>query len=223
MDPKRMADAIDHTLLKPTATWPEYQKLCAEAKNHNFVAVCVPPVFVKGCVQELDGSAVRVATVIGFPLGYQASASKALEARLAVEDGAVEIDMVQNIAWAKEGRWGELEADISAVVKSTKSANHQALVKVIIETCYLTDEEKVRSCLAAVAAGADFVKTSTGFGSGGATVQDVELMRKTVGDRLGVKASGGVRSPEQAVAMLNAGASRLGTSSGVGLVGGSAH
>ncbi len=223
MDPKPIAVAIDHTLLKPTATWPEYQKLCAEAREHHFVAVCVPPVFVKGCAEELQGSGVRVATVVGFPLGYQVSASKALEARQAVLDGAIEVDMVQNIAWAKEGRWSEVQADMAAVVKSTKEANPAALVKVIIETCYLTDDEKVRSCQAAVAAGADFVKTSTGFGSGGATVDDVKLMRRTVGAHIGVKASGGVRTPEQAAIMLEAGATRLGTSSGVTLVGGSAH
>ncbi len=223
MDPKQIAKAIDHTLLKPTSTWSEYQKLCAEAREHHFAAVCVPPVFVKDCARELQGSGVRVATVVGFPLGYQVSASKALEARTAVADGAVEIDMVQNVAWAKEGRWNEVQEDIAAVVKSTREANPAALVKVIIETCYLTDVEKVRSCEAAVAAGADFVKTSTGFGSGGATIDDVKLMRKTVGAHLGVKASGGVRSPEQAVAMLEAGATRLGTSSGVSLVGGSAH
>lgn len=221
MDPNRIAAAIDHTLLKPTATWADYQRLCAEAREYHFAAVCVPPVFVRDCAQELDGSGVRVATVVGFPLGYQTSASKALEARQAVLDGATEIDMVQNVAWAKDGRWDDVRADIAAVVKSTKDANPSALVKVIIETCYLTDDEKVRSCQAAVEAGADFVKTSTGFGSGGATVEDVRLMRRTVGQHIGVKASGGVRSPEQAVAMLEAGATRLGTSSGVSLVGGS--
>lgn len=223
MDPKHIAATIDHTLLKPTATWAEYQKLCVEAREHQFAAVCVPPAFVKGCVQELQGSGVRVATVVGFPLGYQLTASKALEARLAVLDGAVEIDMVQNIAWAKDGRWDDAEADMAAVVKSTKETNPHALVKVIIETCYLSDAEKIRSCQAAVAAGADFVKTSTGFGSGGATIDDVKLMRQTVGEHMGVKASGGLRSFEQAVAMLESGANRLGTSSGVTIAGGNSH
>lgn len=209
-----IAATIDHTLLKATADQEAIRVLCAEAKAHRFASVCVNPVWVPLCVAELAGSGIPVCTVVGFPLGASASAIKAEEARLAVAQGAAEIDMVINIGEAKSGAWGEVEKDIVAVVKAAKPA----LVKVIIETCYLNDAEKVLACKAAMAAGADFVKTSTGFGTGGATLEDVILMRKTVGDALKIKASGGIRTRADAVAMLNAGADRIGASAGVSIV-----
>lgn len=214
---ERIAAAIDHTLLKATATEAQIQALCAEAKAHEFATVCVNPCWVPACARALAGSTVLVCTVIGFPLGANDSTVKAEEARLAVAQGAAEIDMVINIGLAKSGDWAAVEADIRAVVQ----ASGKSLVKVIIETCYLTDAEKERACKAAMAAGARFVKTSTGFGTGGATVEDVRLMRATVGDAMKVKASGGVRTRADAIAMLEAGADRIGASSGVAIVTGS--
>jgi len=211
-----IAATIDHTLLKATATEKSVRELCAEAKAHKFASVCINPSWVPLCVSELKGSGVPVCTVIGFPLGANASEIKAAEASLAVRQGAGEIEMVINIGKAKAGDWKAVEADIDAVVK----ASRPALVKVIIETCYLSAEEKVKACLAAQAAGADFVKTSTGFGTGGATLDDVALMRATVGSSLKIKASGGVRTRTEAIAMLNAGADRIGASAGVSIVAG---
>ncbi len=209
-----IAKTIDHTILKAIATERQVRELCAEAKANGFASVCVNPCWVPLCAKELHGAKVLVCTVIGFPLGANATEIKAAEAELAVRQGADEVDMVINLGAAKAGDWKTVEEDIRQVVK----AAGMAVVKVIIETCYLTDAEKVKSCEAAVKAGAHFVKTSTGFGTGGATADDVRLMRQTVGDRLKVKASGGIRSYHDAIQMLDAGADRLGASSGVVIV-----
>lgn len=209
-----IAATIDHTLLKATATGKAVRDLCAEARANKFASVCVNPGRTLLCVSELEGSGIPVCTVVGFPLGANASEIKADEARLAVMQGALEVDMVINIGKAKAGDWKAVEADIGAVVEASKPA----IVKVIIETCYLSNAEKVLACQAAMAAGANFVQTSTGFGTGGATVEDVALMWKTVGATLKVKASGGIRTRADAVAMLNAGADRIGASAGVSIV-----
>lgn len=209
-----IAKTIDHTILKAIATERQIRELCVEAKANGFASVCVNPCWVPLCAKELAGSKVLVCTVIGFPLGANASAVKAEETKLAVKQGAQEVDMVINLGAAKAGDWKAVEEDIRAVVKAAEKAT----VKVIIETCYLTDAEKVHACEAAMKAGAHFVKTSTGFGTGGATADDVRLMRKTVGDKLRVKASGGIRSYHDAIQMLEAGADRLGASSGVAIV-----
>ena len=209
-----LAKTIDHTLLKAVGTEAQVRELCAEARALDFASVCVNPVWVPLCARELAGSGVLVCTVIGFPLGANCPETKAAEARLAVSQGAAEVDMVMNLGAAKAGDWDRVEADIRTVVQ----AAGEALVKVILETCYLTDDEKIRACQAAERAGARFVKTSTGFGTGGATVEDIRLMRRTVGDRLQVKASGGVRTCRDALAMLEAGADRIGASSGLAIV-----
>jgi deoxyribose-phosphate aldolase len=209
-----LAATIDHTLLKTVADETSLRKLCREAVTHRFASVCVNPCWVPLCVEELKGSGVPVCTVIGFPLGANSSAIKAAEAKLAVSQGAAEIDMVMNIGFVKSGKWNDVANDIREVVQASKPA----IVKVIIETCYLDREEKVLACRAAVAAGADFVKTSTGFGTGGATVEDVQLMKQAVGDSLKIKASGGIRTMGDAIAMLEAGASRIGASSGIAIV-----
>lgn len=209
-----LAKTIDHTLLKPTATAEQIRELCAEARANHFASVCVNPVWVPLVVKELSGSDVLTCTVIGFPLGASAKEVKAEEARLAVKQGAQEVDMVINIGALKGGDHRTVEEDIRAVVKAAE----RATVKVIIETCYLSDEEKRLACELARKAGAHFVKTSTGFGTGGATVEDVRLMKKVVGDTMKIKASGGIRSYHDAIAMLEAGADRIGTSSGVAIV-----
>jgi len=201
---------IDHTLLKPDAKEEDIIKLCKEAKEYHFCSVCVNPGFVKLCVQELKGSDVKVCTVIGFPLGATTSESKAFEAEDAIKNGASEVDMVINVSRLKDGDDEYVYNDIKAVREASKGA----LLKVIIETCLLNDDEKVRACLLSKKAKADFVKTSTGFSTGGATAYDVALMRKTVGPEMGVKASGGVRSREDMLKMVEAGANRIGTSSG---------
>jgi deoxyribose-phosphate aldolase len=211
----RIAQMIDHTLLKPEATEQEILKLCEEAKAHGFASVCVNPYFVKTAAQALQGSPVKVCTVIGFPLGATDARVKAYETKLAIEDGAQEVDMVINIGALKSGDDEAVERDIQAVVEVAKE---RALVKVILETCLLTDEEIVRACELAKKAGADFVKTSTGFSSGGATVEAVRLMRQAVGESLGVKASGGIRDYETAKAMIDAGATRIGASAGIKIV-----
>ncbi|MGB4587161.1 MAG: deoxyribose-phosphate aldolase [Rectinemataceae bacterium] len=209
-----IAATIDHTLLKATATEDAVKTLCAEARTHRFASVCVNPGWVTLCIAELAGSDIPVCTVIGFPLGANTSEIKAAEASLAVKQGAGEIDMVINIGKAKTGDWKGVQEDIAAVVKASKPR----IVKVIIETCYLNNEEKVKACKAAMAAGADFVKTSTGFGTGGATLDDVALMRATVGGAMKIKASGGIRPRADALAMLRAGADRIGASAGVSIV-----
>jgi deoxyribose-phosphate aldolase len=209
-----IAKTIDHTLLKPTATAEQIRELCAEARANHFASVCVNPCWVPLVAKELNNSDVMVCTVIGFPLGANPTDIKVEETKWAVKNGAHEVDMVINIGALKGGDYKAVEEDIRAVVK----AAGKATVKVIIETCFLSNDEKRIACEAAMKAGAHFVKTSTGFGTGGATVEDVKLMRKTVGDAMKVKASGGVRSYHDAIAMLDAGADRIGTSSGVAIV-----
>lgn len=214
---KNFACMIDHTLLKAEATKEQIEKLCAEAKQFNFASVCVNPTWVKRSSELLKGTDVLVCTVIGFPLGANTPAVKAFEAKDAIANGAKEVDMVINIGALKDKNYDLVQADIAAVVEAAKDS---ALVKVIIESCLLTDEEKVKACELAVAAGADYVKTSTGFSTGGATAEDIALMRKTVGPELGVKASGGVRSLEDMKKMVEAGATRIGASSGVAIMNG---
>lgn len=209
---------IDHTLLKADATPEQIKKLCEEAKEYRFASVCVNTCHVPLASELLAGTDVAVCCVVGFPLGAMLTAAKAYEAARAVEAGASEVDMVINIGYAKAGDWKRVEGDIRAVAEA---AHPDARLKVILETCLLTDEEKVEACLAAKRAGADFVKTSTGFSIGGATAADVTLMRKAVGPDMGVKASGGIRTREDALAMIAAGATRLGASNGVKIVGGS--
>ena len=207
---------IDHTLLKSDASAEQVKKICAEARQYGFMSVCVNPARVELVHKELEGSGVKTCCVIGFPLGATLSSVKAFEAQEAIKLGAEEVDMVINIGAVKDGNWELVESDICAVVEA---ASGKALVKVIIETCLLTDEEKIKACECAMRAKADFVKTSTGFSTAGATEHDVKLMRNVVGDSMGVKASGGVRTPEDAEKFIAAGASRLGTSNGVKLLG----
>lgn len=204
---------IDHTLLKPETTQEEIIKLCDEAKEFDFASVCIPPRFVSLAAKQLEGENPMVCTVIGFPLGYQTTAVKAYEAKAAVEEGADEVDMVIAIGALKEGDDAYVQEDIARVKESIGDKT----LKVIIETCLLTQDEIKRACTLAVEAGADFVKTSTGFSTGGATVEDVRLMKETVGDKALVKASGGIRNRETAIQMVEAGASRLGASAGVAI------
>jgi len=212
---KPLASYIDHTLLKPDATAEQVKKICAEAREYKFASVCVNPSRIALVAQELKGTDVLPCCVVGFPLGAIPSESKAAETAVAIRNGAKEIDMVINIGAAKEGDWSYVQKDIAAVVAACAG---KAALKVIIECCLLTDEEKVNACLAAKAAGADFVKTSTGFSTGGATEHDVALMRKTVGPDMGVKAAGGIRTKEDVLKMIEAGASRIGASAGVAIV-----
>ena len=202
---------IDHTLLKPESRQDQIDKLIREAKTYNFASVCINPTWVSYAAKALEGTDIKVCTVIGFPLGATTSAVKAFETKDAISHGADEVDMVINIGQAKSGHFAFVEEDIRAVVE----ASGDKLVKVIIETCLLTDKEKIKACQAAVAAGADFVKTSTGFSTAGARLDDVRLMRQTVGPDVGVKAAGGKRSLEDAQAFIEAGATRIGTSAGV--------
>lgn len=211
---KSYASYIDHTLLKPEATKEQIQRICAEAKEYGFASVCVNPTWVSLAAAELKEVASKVCTVIGFPLGASTSATKAFETKDAIANGAGEIDMVINIGALKSKQYKAVEKDIRAVVEAANGT----LVKVIIETCLLSKEEKMKACELAVSAGADFVKTSTGFSTGGATVEDVALMRQTVGPKIGVKASGGVRSLEDLESMVKAGATRIGASSGVKII-----
>jgi len=208
----QLAKMIDHTLLRADATQSEMAKLTEEAKQYQFASVCVNPGWVAYAAEQLQGTGVDICTVIGFPLGASTTETKAFETKDAIAKGATEVDMVINISALKDGKDDYVEQDIRAVVEA---AAGKALVKVIIETCLLTDDEKVRACQAAVRAGADFVKTSTGFSTGGATPEDIALMRRTVGPDIGVKASGGVRSLEDMQKMIEAGATRIGASSGV--------
>lgn len=203
---------IDHTLLKQDAAPEQIKELCREAVSCGFCSVCVNSSFVSLCAGLLKDTDVKVCTVIGFPLGAMSTRAKAAEAALAVKDGAQELDMVIHTGMAKSGNWDYVKKDIAAVVQA---AEGRALVKVILETCLLTDEEKEKACLAAKEAGADFVKTSTGFSTGGATVDDIRLMRRTVGPEMGVKASGGIRCLADVQAMVEAGADRIGTSAGI--------
>lgn len=213
-----LAKMIDHTLLKPEATKDQITQLCNEAKKYSFASVCIHPSYVSLCAKLLRDTSVKVCTVIGFPLGANATATKAFEAEHAVRDGAKEIDIVINVGMLKSTEYDYVENDIFAVV--TTGRRYGALTKVILETALLTDEEKIKGCLLAKRAGADFVKTSTGFSKGGATVGDIALMRKVVGTAMGVKASGGVRTREEALAMVASGADRIGASASVKIVGG---
>ncbi|HZH59959.1 MAG TPA: deoxyribose-phosphate aldolase [Metabacillus sp.] len=211
----KIANMIDHTALKADTTKDVVEKLCQEAIEYQFASVCVNPTWVETAASLLKSSDVKVCTVIGFPLGANTPETKAFETKDAIEKGATEVDMVINIGALKDKNDDLVLRDIKAVVEAAKG---KALTKVIIETSLLTEEEKVRACELSVNAGADFVKTSTGFSTGGATVKDIELMRKTVGPNIGVKASGGVRDTEGAEALINAGATRIGASSGVAIV-----
>ncbi|MHA6259450.1 deoxyribose-phosphate aldolase [Sporosarcina sp. CAU 1771] len=211
------ATYIDHTLLKADAKKEEILKLCEEAKTYSFASVCINPSWVKTAAVELEGSPVKVCTVIGFPLGSSTSEVKAFETTNAIQNGAEEIDMVINIGALRDGDDETVKKDIIAVVEAAKG---KAIVKVIIETSLLTDAEKRTACELAIVAGADFVKTSTGFSTGGATQEDVKLMRAVVGPEAGVKASGGVRSFEDMEEMIQAGATRIGASSGVQIMNG---
>lgn len=206
---------IDHTALKPNTNKESILKLIAEAKTYDFASVCVNPCWVALAHQELKNTDVKVCTVIGFPLGANTTEVKVFEAKDAIEKGAQEIDMVINIAMLKDKEYDYVENEIHQIVEAAKD---KAIVKVIIETCLLTDEEKIKACELSQKAGADFVKTSTGFSTVGATVHDIALMRKTVGAEMGVKASGGVHTHEEALAMVEAGATRIGASAGVKLL-----
>lgn len=209
------AKMIDHTLLKTDAQKKDLDKLLLEAKRYNFMSVCVSPIWVKYAAEQLKDTNVKVCTVIGFPQGATPTEVKVFETKNAIENGATEVDMVIPVGVLKDKDYIAVENDIRAVVEAAKS---KALTKVIIETCLLTDEEKIMACKLSKSAGADFVKTSTGFSTDGATVKDIRLMRETVGEQMGVKASGGVRSREDADAMIKAGATRIGTSNGVKIV-----
>ena len=209
-----IASYIDHTVLAADATQEKIQKLCDEAKQWKFARVCVNTCWTKFCAQQLKDTGVNVCVVVGFPLGAMCTKAKAYEAKCAVEEGATEVDMVINIGWLKDGKDDLVENDIREVKKACGDKH----LKVIIEACLLTDEEKVRACELSVKAGADFVKTSTGFSKWGAKEEDVALMRKTVGPNVGVKAAGGIRTYEDAVKMVKAGANRLGCSAGIAIV-----
>ncbi|MEN0587214.1 deoxyribose-phosphate aldolase [Kurthia gibsonii] len=211
-----IASLIDHTLLKPEATAAQVKELCKEARTYDFASVCVNPSFVKLAAEELQGAKSKVCTVIGFPLGASTAKTKAFETKDAIANGADEIDMVLNIGALKAGQYDVVLEDMKAV----REAAGEKLVKVILETCLLTDEEKEKACELAVEAKLDFVKTSTGFSTSGATAEDVALMRRIVGAELGVKASGGVRSLEDVEKMVAAGANRIGASSGVKIMNG---
>jgi deoxyribose-phosphate aldolase len=214
MTGNEIAKMIDHTLLKATATEKMIADMCMEARQYGFASVCVNPCWIPYCVDKLSQTGIPVCAVVGFPLGANATEIKAAEARLAVSQGAREIDLVINLGKAKAGEWKAVEEDIRSVVEASKPA----LVKVIIETCYLTNAEKISACKAAMSAGAMQVQTSTGFGTGGATVEDVEIMKRCVGKAMKVKASGGVRTRADALAMIEAGAERIGASGGVAIV-----
>ncbi|MCC3670127.1 deoxyribose-phosphate aldolase [Terrisporobacter mayombei] len=211
---KNIAKMIDHTVLKAFSTREDVIKVCKEAKEYGFFSVCINPTHIELAKKELEGSTVKVCTVIGFPLGANTSEVKAFETKDAIAKGAHEVDMVINIGALKDKEYDLVYNDIKAVVDA---ANKEALVKVIIETCYLTDEEKKIACELSVKAGADYVKTSTGFGTGGSTPEDIKLMRDVVGPNIGVKASGGVRTTEDAIKVIDAGASRIGASASISI------
>ena len=221
MNNLELAKMIDHTILKADATKSDIEKLCEEAKKYNFASVCVNPYWVSLASDLLKNSTVKVCTVIGFPLGATSSESKASETEIAILHGADEVDMVINVGAMKNNKTDIVEKDILSVVNSArktgKSQNKNIIVKVILETCYLTKDEIKNACICAKNAGADFVKTSTGFGTGGATTEDVALMKQTVGETMQVKASGGIRDYETAIKMIEEGATRLGTSSGIAI------
>lgn len=215
---KELAKYIDYTLLKPTATFEDIKILCLEAKEYGFYAVCVNSYYVKHAVDILKDTDIKVCSTVGFPLGAMTTEAKIFEAQEAVKAGAAEIDMVMNLGLLKSGDFYGVQEDISEVVKAVKAVNPDAKVKVILEMCRLDETEKVCACQLAKAAKADFVKTSTGFDTGGAKAKDIVLMRKLVGDDMGVKASGGIRDAKTAIEMIEAGANRIGTSSGVTII-----
>ena len=215
MTRSQLAAFIDHTVLKPDSVDSDIIKLCEEAAHHGFAAVCVAPIWVPLAAKILNGSSVKVATVCGFPHGDTLSSAKAAETGLAIEAGAREVDMVIAIGVARQNFWDYLRDDIAAVVEAARG---EATVKVILENAYLTREQIVQACLAAKAAGADYVKTSTGFATSGAKIEDVRLMRETVGPEMGVKAAGGIRDLETALAMIEAGATRLGCSASIAIL-----
>lgn len=217
MEKHELAKMIDHTLLKPDTTQEMIDQLCKEAAENDFASVCVNPYWVKSSYDHLKDTNVKVCTVVGFPLGATTKEAKAYETTKSIEDGATEIDMVINIGALKSEQFDVVEQDIKAVVEAAKG---KALVKVILETGLLTNDEKVKACELSKSAGADYVKTSTGFGHGGATYEDIKLMRETVGPEMGVKASGGVRDFDGAMKMIEAGATRIGASSGIAIVNG---
>lgn len=210
----KLSKYIDHTLLKPQATQDEILKLIEEAKIYDFASVCINPAWVKLAHEELKDTNVKVCTVIGFPLGATSTASKVCETKIAIEDGVDELDMVISIGQLKSGNYDYVKEDIKKVVE----ASGNKLVKVIMETCLLTDDEKVKACILAKEACADYVKTSTGFSTGGATVHDVRLMKQAVGEQMGVKASGGIHTKKEMMDMIESGASRIGASCGVDLI-----
>lgn len=210
---KEMLKYVDHTQLKAFTVWEDIQKLCEEAMEYQTASVCIPPCYVKR-VHETYGDKINICTVVGFPLGYSVTAAKVAEVRQALADGANEIDMVVNITDVKNGDFDAVEAEIRALKKEAE--NH--ILKVIIETCYLTEEEKIAMCKAVTNAGADFIKTSTGFGTGGATLEDIRLFKEHIGPKVRMKAAGGVKSVEDLEAFLSAGCDRIGTSSAVKLV-----
>lgn len=213
MTTQEMLSHVDHTLLQATATWPQIEALCREAIEYRTASVCIPPCYIRR-VREAFGSAVTICTVIGFPLGYSVTAAKVTEAREALRDGADEIDMVINISDIKNGDYDKAEAEIAAV----REACQGCVLKVIVETCYLTEEEKVAACGIVTRAGADYIKTSTGFGTAGATREDIALFREHIGPAVAIKAAGGIRSIADMQAFLELGAERLGTSSAIQLI-----
>lgn len=215
MTKNELARMIDHTVLKADTKQEKVEEVCKEALQYKFASVCVNPCNIETAAKLLKGSEVKVCTVIGFPLGANTTATKVFETKDAIQKGATEIDMVINIGKLKDSNYNYIKEEIKAVVNEAKG---KALTKVIIETCLLTDKEKEMACTLAKEAGADFVKTSTGFSTGGATALDVKLMRETVGEKMGVKASGGVRSYEDFIAMIDAGATRIGASASIGII-----
>ena len=215
MTKEEILQHIDHTQLKAFATWGDIEKLCEEAVEYQTASVCVPPAYIKR-IKDKYGEKINICTVIGFPLGYSVTAAKVKEAKEAVKDGANEVDMVVNISDVKNGLFEQVEEEIRAV----KAACGSHILKVIIETCYLTEEEKIAMCHAVTNAGADYIKTSTGFGTGGATMEDVELFKKHIGPDVKIKAAGGVKTREDLEAFLKAGCDRIGTSSAVGILAG---
>lgn len=213
-----IAQTIDHTLLKATATEEQIKQLCKEAIEYNFKTVCVPTCYVALASHMLEGTGIGVTTVVGFPLGNETPATKAFQAKEAILNGATDIDTVINVGALKDGKYDYVQFDIEEVVKASKEADKNTIVKVIIETCYLSKEEIGKATEIVVLAGADFVKTSTGFGTGGATLEDVKLMKKVAGDKVEVKASGGISDAKTAAAMIEAGATRLGVSKSIAIV-----
>jgi len=208
---KSIAKLIDHSMLKPEMTAAEVEKLCEEAGEHGFHSVCVPPCFIQSTRKALFETHVKIATVIGFPFGYSLTRVKIYEAIESAINGADELDIVLNISHAKSGKWDAVEEEISDIISATHGSAH----KIIIETCYLTEDEKKKACQVVLNSGAAYIKTSTGFGKEGATIKDVELIRSVSGTRIGIKASGGIKSLDDVKAFVNAGATRIGTSSGV--------